>query len=83
MLVSSHLMSEMAVTAERLIIVGRGRLIRDVSVRDFVREFRELGLPYEVAVLPCGHYSSGKTPFKFMDAWLLTRFLKRALARET
>src|SRR5258708_28328990 len=35
---SSHLMSEMALTAEHLIIVGRGRLIRDVAVADFVRE---------------------------------------------
>jgi ABC-2 type transport system ATP-binding protein len=35
---SSHLMSEMALTAEHLIIVGRGRLIRDVSVAEFVRE---------------------------------------------
>ena len=35
---SSHLMSEMALTAEHLIIVGRGRLIRDVSVADFVQE---------------------------------------------
>jgi ABC-2 type transport system ATP-binding protein len=35
---SSHLMSEMALTAEHLIIVGRGRLIRDISVADFVRE---------------------------------------------
>jgi ABC-2 type transport system ATP-binding protein len=31
-------MSEMALTAEHLIIVGRGRLIRDVSVADFVAE---------------------------------------------
>jgi ABC-2 type transport system ATP-binding protein len=35
---SSHLMSEMALTAEHLIIIGRGRLIRDVSVSDFVAE---------------------------------------------
>src|SRR5256885_16127147 len=35
---SSHLMSEMALTAEHLIIVGRGRLIRDISVADFVKE---------------------------------------------
>jgi ABC-2 type transport system ATP-binding protein len=35
---SSHLMSEMALTAEHLVIIGRGRLIRDVSVADFVRE---------------------------------------------
>jgi ABC-2 type transport system ATP-binding protein len=33
---SSHLMSEMAVTAEHVIVVGRGRLIADVSVADFV-----------------------------------------------
>jgi ABC-2 type transport system ATP-binding protein len=35
---SSHLMSEMALTADHLIIIGRGRLIRDISVGDFVRE---------------------------------------------
>ncbi|MFI5751495.1 ATP-binding cassette domain-containing protein [Streptomyces sp. NPDC051644] len=36
-LVSSHLMSEMAVTAEHLIVIGRGRLIADTSVREFTR----------------------------------------------
>jgi len=34
--VSSHLMSEMAVTAEHLIVIGRGRLIADTSVAEFV-----------------------------------------------
>ncbi|WP_331767071.1 ATP-binding cassette domain-containing protein [Embleya sp. NBC_00896] len=34
---SSHLMSEMALTAEHLIVVGRGRLIADTSVADFIR----------------------------------------------
>ena len=34
-LVSSHLMSEMALTAEHLIVIGRGRLIADGSVREF------------------------------------------------
>jgi ABC-2 type transport system ATP-binding protein len=33
--VSSHLMSEMALTAEHLIVIGRGKLIADLSVRDF------------------------------------------------
>jgi ABC-2 type transport system ATP-binding protein len=36
--VSSHLMSEMALTAEHLIIVGRGRLIADTSVAEFTRQ---------------------------------------------
>lgn len=34
--VSSHLMSEMALTADHLIVVGRGRLIADTSVQEFV-----------------------------------------------
>jgi ABC-2 type transport system ATP-binding protein len=35
--VSSHLMSEMALTADHLIVIGRGRLIADVSVADFTK----------------------------------------------
>ncbi|MCM3883353.1 ATP-binding cassette domain-containing protein [Frankia sp. R82] len=35
-LVSSHLMSEMALTAEHLVVIGQGRLIADQSVADFV-----------------------------------------------
>ncbi|TQS43074.1 ABC transporter ATP-binding protein [Cryptosporangium phraense] len=34
--VSSHLMSEMALTAEHLVVVARGRLVADVSVDEFV-----------------------------------------------
>ena len=36
--VSSHLMSEMALTAEHLIVIGRGRLIADTSVEELVRQ---------------------------------------------
>ena len=35
--VSSHLMSEIALTADHLIVVGRGRLLADASVADVVR----------------------------------------------
>jgi ABC-2 type transport system ATP-binding protein len=34
--VSSHLMNEMAVTAEHLIVIGRGRLIADCSTEEFI-----------------------------------------------
>ncbi|MEV7393476.1 MULTISPECIES: ABC transporter ATP-binding protein [Streptomyces] len=37
-LVSSHLMSEMALTAEHLIVIGRGRLIADTSVAEFTAQ---------------------------------------------
>src|SRR5437868_2186630 len=36
--VSSHLMSEMALTAEQVIVIGRGRLITDIGVEEFVRQ---------------------------------------------
>jgi ABC-2 type transport system ATP-binding protein len=35
--VSSHLMSEVAMTANHLIVIGRGRLIADASVEEVVR----------------------------------------------
>ena len=36
MLVSSHLMSELQDTADHLVVIGRGRLIADTSVRDLL-----------------------------------------------
>jgi ABC-2 type transport system ATP-binding protein len=36
--VSSHLMSEMALVADHLIVVGRGRLLADTTVQDLVRQ---------------------------------------------
>jgi dienelactone hydrolase len=46
---------------------------------DLVQAFEDQGIPHEVARLRCGHYSIGKAPFKFVDGYILTRFLKRAL----
>ncbi|WP_020576714.1 ABC transporter ATP-binding protein [Actinopolymorpha alba] len=39
-LISSHLMSEMELTADRLVIIGRGRLIADTSVQELADRFR-------------------------------------------
>ena len=50
----------------------------DLSLR-LVDEFQNRRLPHEVATLRCGHYSTGVAPFKFVDGYLLTRFLRRAL----
>ncbi|MBE1535658.1 ABC transporter ATP-binding protein [Actinomadura algeriensis] len=38
-LISSHLMSEMELTADRLVVIGRGRLIADTSVRELADRF--------------------------------------------
>lgn len=44
-----------------------------------VEEFRRRKIEHELTVLPCGHYSTGVTPFKWMDGLVLCRFLNRSL----
>lgn len=45
--------------------------------RDIVRQYRMRDIPTEVRVLPCGHYTTGMAPFKYLDGYYLVRFLDR------
>ena len=45
---------------------------------DTVQEFERHGLDHKVAVLPCGHYTTGETPYKYIDGWHLASFLRTA-----
>jgi len=66
-----------------LLVYARYDLTFPVDLsEDLVRAFKELDIPHEVSVLRCGHYSTGKAPFKFVDGYILTKFLKRALTDE-
>jgi len=47
--------------------------------RILIDEFQRRGLPHETAVLRCGHYSTGSVPFKYVDGYLLTKFLRSRL----
>ena len=47
--------------------------------RQVVTEFERHGLDHKVAVLPCGHYSMGEAPYKYLDGWHLASFLGKAL----
>ncbi|MFH8563152.1 ATP-binding cassette domain-containing protein [Streptomyces sp. NPDC017988] len=69
-LVSSHLMSEMALTADHLVIIGRGRLLADTTVERFVRDSGtgsvkvvtpEAGLLTELLAAP-GVHITGSVP---------------------
>jgi dienelactone hydrolase len=46
--------------------------------RQVVEEFARHQLDYKVKVLPCGHYTTGETPYKYMDGWYLASFLRTA-----
>jgi hypothetical protein len=62
-----------------LLIYARYDLTFPVHLsRMLVEEFRRREIPHDLHVLPCGHYSTGVTPFKWMDGLALCRFLNRA-----
>ena len=46
--------------------------------RDAVAEFIRHHLDHKVVVLPCGHYTTGETPYKFIDGWHMASFLRTA-----
>jgi Alpha/beta hydrolase domain containing 18 len=63
-----------------LLVYARYDLTFPVDLsRHLVDGFRANGVPFQLAVLPCGHYSTGSAPFKYMDGAVLTRFLDRSL----
>jgi dienelactone hydrolase len=48
--------------------------------RQVVAEFERYALDHKVAVLPCGHYSTGEAPYKYLDGWYLASFLDKAFS---
>jgi dienelactone hydrolase len=52
---------------------------------EVVKSFTAHGLDFERRVLPCGHYTTGETPYQYLDGWFLGSFVYRAfrdLAKE-
>jgi dienelactone hydrolase len=43
--------------------------------RDAEAEFRRHGIDLKTVILPCGHYTTGEAPFKYMDAYQMVKFL--------
>ena len=63
-----------------LLVYARYDLTFPVTLSEMlVNEFGRRGIDHQVAVLPCGHYSTGITPFKWIDGLMLCRFLSRSL----
>ncbi|MFN0171441.1 MAG: alpha/beta hydrolase family protein [Bryobacteraceae bacterium] len=47
--------------------------------RDVLGKIAARGIEHRVVELPCGHYTMGETPFKFLDGYHICSFLKRHL----
>jgi hypothetical protein len=78
--ISPYAYLERSWPAHSLLVYARYDLTFPVDLSEvLVKAYAERGIAHEVATLPCGHYSSGRAPFKFIDAWLLIRYLRRQL----
>jgi dienelactone hydrolase len=73
-------MQKFAAAARRvLLIYGRYDLtfLPEYS-EQVVTAFTEYGIDFVAKVLPCGHYTTGETPFKFLDGWWMGSFVYSA-----
>jgi len=43
----------------------------------FINDCERHGVPVEKVFLPCGHYTIGRTPFKYLDAFHIVNFFRR------
>jgi dienelactone hydrolase len=69
-------------STKTLLVYARYDLTFPVALsRRLLADFRARGLPHESFVLPCGHYSTGVSPFKWVDGYVLTKFLHDALVK--
>lgn len=46
---------------------------------EMIREIRLRKIPHKVVALPCGHYTLGESPFKYIDAYQICSFLLTSL----
>jgi dienelactone hydrolase len=48
---------------------------------DVLKNFNALNIDYVSKVLPCGHYTTGETPYKYLDGWYLGSFIYQSFKR--
>ncbi len=73
-------MQQFAANPKRCLVVHATydlTFLREFSL-DVVRNFDQFGVDYVSKVLPCGHYTTGETPFKYIDGWYLGSFIHNA-----
>lgn len=54
--------------------------LREFSL-DVLANFRRFHVDFVSRILPCGHYTTGETPYKYIDGWYLGSFIYDAFKR--
>jgi hypothetical protein len=76
-------MRQFAANPKRVLVVHATydlTFLREFSL-DALRSFDQHGVDYVSKVLPCGHYTTGETPYKYLDGWYLGSFVYNAFKR--
>jgi hypothetical protein len=76
----SYYMDEFAGSPKKVLLVHATydlTFLREYSLQ-VIDNFRRRGIDFVSKVLPCGHYTTGETPYKFMDGWYIGSFVYSA-----
>ena len=76
-------MQQFAANPKRCLVVHATydlTFLREFSL-DVLSSFDRYGVDYVSKVLPCGHYTTGETPYKYLDGWYLGSFIHNAFKR--
>lgn len=76
-------MQKFAESPKRVLVVHATydlTFIREFSL-DVLANFKRHGIDFVSKVLPCGHYTTGETPYKYLDGWYLGSFVHRSFRR--
>ncbi len=70
-------MNQFAANPKRVLVVHATydlTFLREFSL-DVLKNFDRYNINYVSKVLPCGHYTTGETPYKYIDGWYLGSFI--------
>ncbi len=73
-------MEKFAANPRRVLVVHATydlTFLREFSL-EVLESFKRHGVDFVSKVLPCGHYTTGETPYKFLDGWYLGTFVHRS-----
>lgn len=76
-------MDRFAATPRRVLVVHAKydlTFLEEFSL-DVLKNLEARHINYQSRVLPCGHYTTGETPYKYIDAWYLGSFIHSAFKK--
>jgi dienelactone hydrolase len=67
---------------DTLVVYGKYDLtfLEEFSL-EILASFKQHNVNYRARMLPCGHYTTGETPYKYMDAWYIGSFIHGAFKK--